>query len=187
MKLAYFKTQAIVSHEFVNEDSADSTESPATPVALTLNRMDDGNDGNNYLSVYGTTRIKKARVTMGGSGTLESRAVKAASVVLQAYIPSSASATGSDYTLGTFTVTLSEWDEWEDKDIEIPALDNVANWATRYRNTKPMALKALATSVFYIQDFNIQEEFVGQTLPAYLELGVSADTILGSNKTTILD
>lgn len=192
MNLAYFKTNAITSYEF-DSSHVDKDWTLGTNVALTLNRMDDGNDGTNYLSVYGSTpsRIKKARITMGGTGVLESHAVKAASVVLQAYIPSSASATGSDYALGTFTVTLSRWGEWEDKDIELLVLDNIANWKTQYRNTKPMAFKALSTSVFYVQDYNIQDAFVGQepaiTFSAYLELGISAENILGSNMTTILD
>lgn len=190
MKLAYFKTQAITDHEFTGE-AADSEVSPTDPLLLNLNRMDSGIAGVNYLSVFSTTgktnRIKKARVSMGGSGVLESRAVKAAVIYMQAVIPASASTRGEDYVIGTFTVTLSRWGEWEDKDIELLVLDNVSEWKTQFRNTKPMALKALNTTVFYIQDFNIQDDFVEQTLPIYLELGISADIILGSNMTTILD
>lgn len=190
MKLAYFKTQAITEHEFTGE-AADSEVSPTDPLLLNLNRMDSGIDGVNYLSVFSTTgktnRIKKARVTLGGSGVLESRAVKAAVIYMQAVIPASASTRGEDYVIGTFTVTLSRWGEWEDKDIELFVLDNVSEWKPQFRNTKPMALKALNTSVFYVQDFNIQDAFVEQTLPIYLELGIAADIILGNNMTTILD
>lgn len=190
MKLAYFKTQAITDHEFTGE-AADSEVSPTDPLMLNLNRMDSGIAGVNYLSVFSTTgktnRIKKARVSLGGSGVLESRAVKAAVIYMQAIIPASASTRGEDYVIGTFTVTLSRWGEWEDKDIELLVLDNVSEWKPQFRNTKPMALKALNTTVFYIQDFNIQDDFVEQTLPIYLELGISADIILGSNMTTILD
>lgn len=190
MRIAYFKTQAITEHEFTGE-AADSEVSPTDPLLLNLNRMDSGIDGVNYLSVVSTTgkinRIKTARVSMGGSGVLESRAVKAAVIYMQAVIPASASTRSEDYVIGNFTVTLSRWGEWEDKDIELFVLDNVSEWKPQYRNTKPMALRALNTSVFYVQDFNIQDDFVKQTLPIYLELGISADIILGSDMTTILD
>lgn len=195
MKIAYFKTDSIATYTFDSEHLDKELPLVATS-ALTLNRMDDGSDGANYLSVVGKTRIVKARVTMGGTGALESHAVKAATIALQAYIPGGTgkpSASGSDYNLGSqFIVTLGEWDTWEDKEITLALPEDATLWKEEFQNSKPVAFKAVASSTkFYIQDYNIQDAFVGQepaiTFSIYLELGVSADIVLGSDMTTILD
>lgn len=179
MNFAYVKTGVITSYEFSGEAGSATKAITGSAVSVDLYRMDDSVGGKCYLSGCGPTKVAKARVSIGGTGTLESRDIQAAIILVEAYIPSGASATGNDEPLGTFNIAMSRWNEWESKGFQIELRDDVFKWAEDFRTTKPYALNIKPGTTFYIQDFNIQDDFKEQTLPIYLELGVDTDFIAG--------
>lgn len=190
MKIAYFKTAKIADYEFTDTDT--TVELSITDAAvLPLSRMDTGSGAVNYLSAYGNTKIVKARVTMGGAGTLASQAQKAANVSIKVGIPSDASSTGEFQEIGSFVLSLSQWSEWEEKNLDIEFTDtSVSQWKAAFQSFKPVVFQIVPGDSFFFMDYNIQEAFVGQTpaieFPVYLEVGVTADTILGSDKKSIV-
>lgn len=189
MKIAYLKTQSLASYEFTGT-IVDKYITPATTV-INLGRMDSGESGQNFLSAFPSTKIVKARVTMGGTGMLESVGQKAANIEFDIIIPSTASSTGEAIKIGEFTLSVSKWNEWEEKDVEITfTTTTVSNWADAYKSTKPVALRMMTGNTFFFMDYNIQDAFVGQdpaiTFPVFLEIGVVADTLVGSDMKTIV-
>lgn len=190
MKIAYFKTPQIATYEFTGADT-DVQLSVTDATVLLLSRMDTGSGAVNYFSAYGNTKLVKARVTMGGTGTLETQAQKAADIVIAVGIPASASSDGNFYGIQDIHISVSQWNEWEDKAIELDLTSApITKWKTAYQNTKPVAFQIKVGDSFFFMDYNIQDAFVGQDpaieFPIFLEVGATADTILGDDMTTIV-
>lgn len=189
MRIAYFKTPQVATYEFTGAD----TEAEVSVINdnLHLTRMDNGSGTENFFSAFETTDIVKARVTMGGTGTLESQAQKAADITISVGIPTAASSSGSFYEIQELHLTLSRWNEWEDKSINLDFSSvAVSRWKSAYQNTKPVALQIKAGDSFFFMDYNIQDAFVGQDpaieFPIFLEIGATADKFLDSNMTSFV-
>lgn len=182
MQPAYFKTQQLASYELTGA-AATATFSPAADVTVQLSRMDDGSGGVGFLSAAVRSTISMAKVSMGGAGQILARTTKSADVVIDAVIPAAASATDAAVVLQSFTLSLGAWEEWEQKSIEIAAVADASGWKSAYQASKPVTLVAEDDSVFYIEDFNVQDDFVGETLPVFLELAVKADKFCKADMT----
>lgn len=183
----HLKTQSIVTYPFTGE-APNGTISPVSDVPLQLTRMDDGVGGINYLSAAMPVSISKAQVTMGGAGELLSRAMKAASVKINMIIPAAYSATGADVAAGEFLITLGTWNQWEEKKIGLSITAVDTDWASTYREAKPIEMVVdHSNTTFYIADFNIQEGFKEQQLPIYMDIGVKTDRLVSGNGILLIE
>ena len=181
----YLKTQEIVTYTLTGAAST-ATISPASAVVLQLTRMDDGVGGTNLISAAVPVTISKAQVTLGGAGAILSRDAKAAVLDISIVIPSAYAASG-DTPVGSFKLSIGEWSRWEDKNIVLPITASDTDWSENYRTTKPVTLVATTNTAFYIEDFNIQDDFKTQTLPVYTELAIKANKLTSADGTALID
>lgn len=77
-------------------------------------------------------------------------------------------------TFGSFNVSVSRWNEWEDKDIEVSL--SAEEDELNLRGFFQFASGGKA----YIYDNNIQEDLVGEAITPVLELVIEADVLVDS-------
>lgn len=180
----YIKTDALASYK-LKGDAATATVQPTTKT-LVLTRLDNGTGGTNYINKNYGLKIRKAKIDMGGTGSLLARTAIAGELSIDVIIPSAFSSSGSDVVLDSFKITMESWETFEDKTIVVGA--SSTGWASAYQNSKPAALRVNSTgSTLYISDFNVQDVFVEETLSIFLTLGVEAEKFVGSDGTTVID
>lgn len=181
----YLKTDAVASYELTGA-AATATVQP-TSKDFVLTRLDDGNGGTNYLNMNYPQKIRKAKLDMGGTGVLLARTALAGIVDLEVYVPAAFAANGVDTQIYSFKVSLETYEAFEDKTIEIPA-NTGGPWAAAYEASQPAALRLNGlNSTLYIADFNVQDDFVGQTLNIFLTLGLDVSKLVASDGTTVID
>lgn len=73
-------------------------------------------------------------------------------------------------TLPEFTLALSEWNVWEEKTVSLDM-----------GSAGDCQLSIKSSSEFNVDDFNIQEDFVGQAFTPVLELEVESDSVVDSS------
>ena len=181
----YLKTDSVTSYTLTGA-AATATVQP-TSKDFVLTRLDDGNGGTNYLNMNYSQKIRKAKLDMGGTGVLLARTALAGVVDLEVYVPSAFAASGVDTQIYSFKVSLETYEEFEDKTIEIPA-NTGSSWAAAYESSRPAALRLNGlNTTLYIADFNVQDDFVGQTLNFFLTLGLDVQKLVASDGTTVID
>lgn len=77
-------------------------------------------------------------------------------------------------TFGSFNVSVSKWNEWEEKDIEVSLSAEEDELGLRGFFQFASGGKA------YIYDKNIQDDLVGETITPVLELVIEADVLIDS-------
>lgn len=77
-------------------------------------------------------------------------------------------------TFGSFNVSVSKWNEWEEKDIEVSLSAEEDELGLRGFFQFASGGKA------YIYDRNIQDDLVGETITPVLELVIEADVLIDS-------
>lgn len=181
----YLKTDAVASYELTGA-AATATVQP-TSKDLVLTRLDNGEGGTNYLNMNYPQKIRKAKLDMGGTGVLLARTALAGVVDLEVYVPAAFAANGTDTMIGSFKLSLETYEAFEDKTIVIPA-NTGSSWAAAYEEARPAALRLDGLdSTLYIADFNVQDDFVGQTLNIFLTLGLDVSKLVASDGTTVID
>lgn len=181
----YIKTDSVASYTLTGA-AATSTVQP-TSKDFVLTRLDNGAGGTNYLNMNYPQKIRKAKLDMGGTGVLFARTALAGVVDLEVYVPAAFAASGVDTQIGSFKVSLETYEVFEDKTIEIPA-NTGGPWAASYDSARPAALRMNGvSSELYIADFNVQDDFVGQTLNIFLTLGLDVPKLVASDGTTVID
>ena len=181
----YLKTDAVASYELTGA-AATATVTP-TSKDLVLTRLDNGAGGTNYINMNYPQKIRKAKLDMGGTGVLLARTALAGVVDLEVYVPAAFAASGVDTQIYSFKVSLETYEAFEDKTIEIPA-NTGSSWDAAYEAARPAALRLNGlNSTLYIADFNVQDDFVGQTLNIFLTLGLDVSKLVASDGTTVID
>lgn len=181
----YIKTDEVASYELTGA-AATATVQP-TSKDLVLTRLDNGTGGTNYLNMNYPQKIRKAKLDMGGTSVLLSRTALAGVVDIEVYVPAAFAASGTDTMIDSFKVSLETYEAFEDKTIVIPA-NTGSYWASAYEDARPAALRLDGfDSTLYIADFNVQKDFVGQTLNIFLTLGLDVSYFVASDGTTVID
>lgn len=91
---------------------------------------------------------------------------------------------GSGGTLDTLFLRFPKWDEWYNIDGELkPFVGTAADWSgATYEHLKPCRLGSQSIgSYFTCDDFNVQEDYVGQTVTPILELEIETGGLVGSS------
>ena len=106
-------------------------------------------------------RIVRARLIPSGAPGLQAGMGKLAATLQLAFTDASGS-------IPAFSLSLARWGEWEDKNISLPMGQG-----------GPCELSIAETDTeFSCDDFNLQEEFIGQDVEPVLELEVESDSIV---------
>lgn len=119
-----------------------------------------------------TINIKRARIYAAGGEGIRAAAdgTEAASLrfaVKQLY-------DGSGPNLARYSLKFPEWGKWYDINIKINPFDaNIVDpWTGTLANKMPCRLAIEQTSKFSIDDFNIQNDYIGQNITPVLELEI---------------
>ena len=181
----YLKTDSVTSYTLTGAAATASIQPTSKDFVLT--RLDDGDGGTNYLNMNYPQKVRKAKLDMGGTGVLFARTALAGVVDLEVYVPAAFASNGVDTMIDSFKVSLETYEAFEDKTIEIPA-NNGGSWAPAYEAARPAALRLNGlNTTLYIADFNVQDDFVGQTLNIFLTLGLDVSKLVSSDGTTVID
>lgn len=122
-------------------------------------------------------RITKARLSLQGSEGLGAGGGIAAELLC------TLNAAGTDNNaIAEFSFNMARFGEWEDKDILIEPTGVDADWegfsGDEFVKNRYCLFTIKENSTIYVNDFNIQEDFVGQTRKFILELEIEADMML---------
>lgn len=144
-----------LQYTFTGADDDAQAES-ASDETLTLKIVNGSSVIDNAkLSNASPFKIKRVRLrSSGAEGLTKPQGVFAGRLLL--------SFVGSDSTeKSASTLTISNWNEWEEKDISVSACDG---------DKCSIVLKT--GSLVNIHDFNVQDEYVGQSFTPMLEMEV---------------
>lgn len=188
MVLKHFKTDNVVSYELTG-NSATATITLPTDKTLSIARLDNGGAKNAFISASVENVIKKAKISLGGAGKVLSRVQLSGMISIDVKIDSSESQSGTDVLISSILLKIGEWGEWEEKNIPIDFSSvTTESWSSSYRDSKPVRLVIdHSVTEFTLEDFNIQDDFVNQTLDIFIELGIEADKTTTSNGTGLID
>jgi hypothetical protein len=188
MDLKYIKSGVLQSYTLTGNTPV-GTITLSSDTEFQIARLDNGGSQSAYLSAAVENTIRKARISLGGAGKVLSRSQLSGKLVVDVKIDASESESGSEELISTFILKIGEWGEWEDKKIPLDFSGVTAeDWASAFRTAMPVRLVIdHSTSQFTIEDFNILEDFVGESLSIYLELGVEADKTTNSGGNTLID
>lgn len=79
-------------------------------------------------------------------------------------------------TFAQFKLTFSKWGDWEKKDILVkPESDGDTT------KNRPCRIALETTSTFFIYDFNVQSDMVGQNVIPVIDLEIETDCILDAS------
>lgn len=188
MVLKHLKSNDIVSYKLTGNVSTATITLP-TDKKLSMSRLDNGGDKDTFISASVENVIRKARISLGGSGKSLSRVQLSGVISIDVKIDSSESQSGTDVLISSILLKIGEWDEWEEKNIPID-FSSVSDdsWSSSYRDSKPVRLVIdHSVTEFTLEDFNIQDDFVNQTLDIFIELGIKADKTTTSDGTGLID
>ena len=135
------------------------------------------------LLVQNNTTIKRARIVpRGGSGLLASPGTLAGQLFLNAYTKDTEE---NRITLDSVHLDFLQWGEWE----------NVNAVLRPYKNTGGVSVENLpgacslfisgAAGKFTADDFNVQEDFIGQGVQALLEMEIETAGLSDSDTRSI--
>lgn len=188
MVLKHLKTNNVVSYELTG-NVATATITLPTDKTLSTARLDNGGEKDTFISAAVENVIKKAKISLGGAGKVLSRVQLSGMISIDIKIDSSESQSGTDVLISSILLKIGEWGVWEEKNIPIDFSSVTAeSWSSYYRDAKPVRLVINhSTTEFTLEDFNIQDDFVNQTLDIFIELGIEADKTTSSNRTDLID
>jgi len=188
MVLKHLKTNNVVSYTLTGS-AATATITLPTDKTLSTARLDNGGARNTFISAAVENVIKKAKISLGGAGKVLSRVQLSGMISIDVKIDSSESQSGTDVLISSILLKIGEWGEWEEKNIPIDFSSvTTESWSSFYRDSKPVRLVIDHTvTEFKLEDFNIQEDFVGESLDIFIELGIDADKTTTSNGTELID
>ena len=188
MVLKHLKTDSVVSYE-LNGNLATATITLPTDKTLSTARLDNGGAKNTFISASVENVIKKAKISLGGAGKVLSRVQLSGMISIDVKIDSSESQSGTDVLISSILLKIGEWGEWEEKNIPIDFSSiTTESWSSSYRDSKPVRLVIdHSVTEFTLEDFNIQDDFVNQTLDIFIELGIKADKTTTSDGTGLID
>lgn len=188
MVLKHLKTDSVVSYE-LNGNLATATITLPTDKTLSTARLDNGGAKNTFISASVENVIKKAKISLGGAGKVLSRVQLSGMISIDVKIDSSESQSGTDVLISSILLKIGEWGEWEEKNIPIDFSSiTTESWSSSYRDSKPVRLVIdHSVTEFTLEDFNIQDDFVNQTLDIFIELGIEADKTTTSDGTGLID
>ena len=90
-------------------------------------------------------------------------------------------ANGSGVELGIGFIRFSNWGEWEEKNLVYrPFKGTPASWTgAAFEQNKPVCFKAKQqNSSFNCDDYNLQEDFIGQTITPVIEMEIETSGII---------
>lgn len=133
------------------------------------------------LVVQNDTTIKRARIVpRGGAGLLASPGTLAGQLFLNAYTYDTDS---NRITLDSLHLDFLQWGEWENVNAVLKPYKNTGS--AEYLPGDCGVFISGAAKKFTADDFNIQEDFVGQGVQALLELEIETSGLLDSDTKAI--
>jgi hypothetical protein len=157
---------------------------------ITLTRMDDAEGGTNWFSATDTITITRARLVAAGTGRLLTLRKLAGNIALKVYIPAAFASSGADVLLSRARIRIAEWGEWEDKKVVLDtSTAQDSDWGASYADAKPVQIEldgGMSTSFGY-EDYNIDEDYVGESFDIYLDICTDADKLVNAAGTDLID
>lgn len=124
-------------------------------------------------------KINRARIMAAGGYGLQ--APQDGSPAASLIIGINQFADGSGVSLGTGFIRFSNWGEWEEKNLVYrPFNGTPGSWTgAAFEHSKPVCFKAIQqNSDFKCDDYNLQEDFVGQTITPVIEMEIETNGII---------
>lgn len=152
---------------------ADADFSPSADTVIDCYLTSGAFSGKVALSGIGKIKITGARLTNSGCD-VEGNGPVAASLKLRLSKIVEGSESGDPFA--SFDMNIGKWGRWEKKNITITP-DSSADTSLN----RPCRLVLDDASTFYVYDFNVQSDLVGQDIAPILELEIEADAILNAS------
>ena len=182
MKKVILKSSAIASYTFTGAEQ-DADFSPADDVVLTLDRIDDGSGESVYLSAIEGFTIKKARLVVAGEPKIQSAASISAKIKLVLHNGKKTSYDWTTHELAEFTLSMSKYNEWEDKNVVVEGEGVMTDWKEVLRQDRPCELKAVAADTeFNLMDLDIPSDLVSKEISVYVELELDVERVVPTSK-----
>lgn len=153
-----------------NRDATFSISSPDAPLDLSC----VSSSTNAYVAAMYDCRVKIKRVRLvsaGAPGLQRTETHRAGAFVLAIQ---AADENGIYTTLDSVVVKIDNWNEWTDTNFDLrPYKTQFTFTPAQETQHKPVKFCALfANSGFYCDDYNVQPEYVGQTLTPWIEMEI---------------
>ena len=150
-----------------------------------INLLSVNNNGarNVYLCANVKTRILRARLRSPQGPGINSAKPTAGAIV----ISFCAILGGQDGELDAYKITIPTWGDWFDVNIDIEPYKTPYNWTDgQILQHKPVGAFIGNNSVLKVDDFNVQDDFIGQTVGAVLDLEIETAGVIDSQYYTIM-
>jgi hypothetical protein len=137
-----------------------------------------------YLCANVKARILRARLRSPHGPGINSAKPTAGAVVL-----SFCSMLGGakDTELDAAKIAIPTWGDWFDVNLDIEPYKTAYNWtAGQIAQKKPVGAFIGYNSALNIDDFNVQEDYVGETVGAVLDLEIETAGVIDSQYYTIM-
>lgn len=161
-----------------------------TDAPITLTRMDNAEGGTNWFSATGDITITRARLVAAGTGGLLTVRRLAGNIALKVYIPAAFASGGADVLLSRARIRLAEWGEWENKNVMLDtSTAQDSDWGVSYADAKPVQIELDGGELtsFGYEDYNIDEDYVGETFDIVLDICTDADKLVNAAGTDLID
>lgn len=152
---------------------ANADFSPVSDLVLSSYLTSGAFGGAVALSGLGSIKITGARLTNSSCG-VEGNGPLAAKLKLRLSKVVGGSESGDPFA--SFDMNIAKWGRWEKKNIVLfpnPGIDAGVNRACQFVIDD--------ASVFYVFDFNVQDDLVGEDIAPILELEIETDAILDAS------
>lgn len=158
------------SYEFTGNNRAASFIYPNLSDELILSCVNAPQAQTALLTGQASATIKRARLISAGAPGLSipNDGTPAASIWLSL---TSNFGTGKE----TFKLRFSNWNEWEETDIELEPYKYIGSWtssAAAANYAVKVNIEQQPDTEFCLDDFNIQADYVGETFTPVLELEI---------------
>lgn len=188
MVLKHFKTINLVSYTIAGNNLTRTITLP-TDKMVGMSRLDNGGAITAYISAAVPNVIKKIRLSLGGAGKVFSHVQLSGLISIDIKIKDTESSSGTEKLVSSFNLKIAEWGEWEEKNIPLDFSGvSESDWADAYKEAKPVHF-VVDSSVTHIEleDFNIQDDFIGKSFNIFLEFGIDADKTTSADATELVD
>lgn len=152
---------------------ADADFSPSADTVMDCYLTSGAFSGKVALSGLGKIKITGARLT---NANLEINGNGAVAAALKMRLSKVVGGSESGDPFAEFEMNIGKWNRWEKKNIVITP-DSGADTSLN----RPCRLVLDDASTFYVYDFNVQSDLVGQDIAPIIELEIETDAILDAS------
>lgn len=150
-----------------------------------INLLAVNNNGarNVYLCANVKTRILRARLRSPQGPGINSAKPTAGAIV----ISFCAMLGGQDAELASYKIAIPTWGDWFDVNFDIEPYKTPYNWTDgQILQNKPVGAFIGNNSLLKIDDFNVQDNYIGQEVGAVLDLEIETAGVIDSQYYTIM-